>query len=247
MRIPPNFYATVMYAMNACIYVCMSCMQWNPIFKICTERLSIEHIVILSFLTRSIDPIMNVFNRRHDIISNFIVLVIVMMNDDCWRLVSVIKDGLKGMLCSELPLIILCDQKDEKQTKKSIFSFPKDYESRQKWIRATPRENWEPTQNSGVCPHHFKPDDFVLGRTDTNECRKNKKEVLKLLRVKYWFSANNFPQLPFISWKRNTTSKNWSCYIWWKIRKYQQKIWFLIYLRRIYDSNIWQQDNKNQL
>ena len=69
------------------------------------------------------------------------------------------------------------DNSDEEKQKLSIFSFPKDQEIRRKWIRAIPRDNWEPTSNSGVCQHHFKPDDFVLYRTDTMNVGKTKKQL----------------------------------------------------------------------
>ena len=65
-----------------------------------------------------------------------------------------------------------------------MFSFPENQELRRKWMRAIPRDNWEPTSNSGVCKQHFKPDNLALERTDTNEWRKKKKEPLALIRLK---------------------------------------------------------------
>ena len=54
-----------------------------------------------------------------------------------------------------------------------------------KWIRAIPPDNWEPSTNSGVCQHHFKPDDFVFDQTTyTNEKHKYNKAPLALGRVK---------------------------------------------------------------
>lgn len=41
----------------------------------------------------------------------------------------------------------------------SIFKFPKDPNLRNAWIRAIPRDNWEPSANSVVCIKHFHPAD----------------------------------------------------------------------------------------
>ena len=78
----------------------------------------------------------------------------------------------------------------------SVFSFPENQELRRKWMRAIPRDNWEPTSNSGVCKQHFKPDDLALERTDTNERRKKKKEPLGLIRLKSDAIPTIFPNCP---------------------------------------------------
>ena len=77
-----------------------------------------------------------------------------------------------------------------------MFSFPENQELRRKWMRAIPRDNWEPTSNSGVCKQHFKPDDLALERTDTNERRKKKKEPLALIRLKSDAIPTIFPNCP---------------------------------------------------
>ena len=67
------------------------------------------------------------------------------------------------------------DSSSEEKRKLAVFSLPKHEDIRRKWIRPIPRDNWEPSTNSGVCQHHFKPGDFVFNRTATNEkCKKNK-------------------------------------------------------------------------
>ena len=82
---------------------------------------------------------------------------------------------------------------DEKQSI-SVFSFLENQKLKRKWMRAIPRDNWEPT--SGVCKQHFKPDDLALERTDTNERRKKKKEPLALIRLKSDAIPTIFPNCP---------------------------------------------------
>ena len=89
----------------------------------------------------------------------------------------------------------LTNTNDEKQSI-SVFSFPENQELRRKWMRAIPRDNWEPTSNSGVCKQYFKPDDLALERTDTNERRKKKKEPLALIRLKSDAIPTIFPNCP---------------------------------------------------
>ncbi|CAH1961807.1 unnamed protein product [Acanthoscelides obtectus] len=43
----------------------------------------------------------------------------------------------------------------------STFSFPKEQELLEKWIRAIPRKDWIPTKSSAVCANHFCDSDIV--------------------------------------------------------------------------------------
>ena len=51
------------------------------------------------------------------------------------------------------------DDNDETtpKEKKSMFHFPSDKESRQKWINFVCRKDWTPSINSVVCSDHFDP------------------------------------------------------------------------------------------
>ena len=64
---------------------------------------------------------------------------------------------------------------ENEKRKLSVCSFSKHEEIGRKWIRAIPRDNWEPLMNFGDCQHHYKPDDFVFDRPDTNEKHKKNK------------------------------------------------------------------------
>ena len=59
--------------------------------------------------------------------------------------------------------------------KKSVFTFPKDNEMRQKWIRAVPRANWDVSGNSAICELHFHASDFKESREDNNHSRVSAK------------------------------------------------------------------------
>ncbi|KAH9383528.1 hypothetical protein HPB48_025100 [Haemaphysalis longicornis] len=54
-------------------------------------------------------------------------------------------------------------------SKVRIFRFPKDEELRQKWIRAIPRENYLPTENTRVCELHFHPEDITTETSYTDD------------------------------------------------------------------------------
>ena len=62
----------------------------------------------------------------------------------------------------------------------SIFPFPQDVEMRRKWVRAIPRDNWNPVMNSGVCQLHFISEDCQEDGEGSNGRRKRKKGTLKL-------------------------------------------------------------------
>lgn len=49
----------------------------------------------------------------------------------------------------------------DKSSYTTVFRFPKDERTRQKWIRSIHRENFQPSKQSVVCIHHFDPQ-FIL-------------------------------------------------------------------------------------
>ena len=53
------------------------------------------------------------------------------------------------------------DGPSQKQEYVSVFKFPKEAEMRQKWNRAIHRDNWEPSDSSTVCIHHFD-EEFIV-------------------------------------------------------------------------------------
>ena len=55
-----------------------------------------------------------------------------------------------------------------------------DKELLAKWLHAHPRQDWTPSQYTRLCSLHFKPDDFVVERTDQQARRKRKFDSLKL-------------------------------------------------------------------
>ena len=59
------------------------------------------------------------------------------------------------------------------------------------------RPNLNPTRNNGVCELHFKPDDIIRERVDTNENRKKKKNNnLSLVRLRDDAVPSIFPNCP---------------------------------------------------
>ena len=53
----------------------------------------------------------------------------------------------------------------------TFHSFPRDEELRAKWIRANPRKDFTPTNNSRMCSLHFAESDFVEQHCDSNSSR----------------------------------------------------------------------------
>jgi hypothetical protein len=51
----------------------------------------------------------------------------------------------------------------------SVFRFPKEEETKRKWIRAIRREGFEPNANSRVCEVHFKEEDILKHSEVYNE------------------------------------------------------------------------------
>lgn len=47
------------------------------------------------------------------------------------------------------------------QSYMSVFTFPKDENLRQKWIKSIPRKNWTPSKYSAVCMKHFRDSDII--------------------------------------------------------------------------------------
>ena len=66
---------------------------------------------------------------------------------------------------------------NEKTTKGlSFHSFPlNNPDLCEKWIRANPRDGFEPSKNSKMCSLHFLPTDFVSDVKDTNKSRLQKR------------------------------------------------------------------------
>ncbi len=87
---------------------------------------------------------------------------------------------------------------DDKKEGISLFRFPKDPGILQMWLRAIPRDQWEPSQNSRVCSRHFNDSDYVQASTDTNTSRKRKNPDgdLVLRRLKDDAVPSIFPNLP---------------------------------------------------
>ena len=108
-----------------------------------------------------------------------------------------------GRSCSVPPCCAGYRKKKNEQDihKTSVFSFPdkvKNSDMYEKWIRAIPRKDWSPTTWSGVCALHFKEDDFVSDREDTNKRRKKKKSTLVLNVLKSDAVPSIFPQFAII-------------------------------------------------
>ena len=100
-----------------------------------------------------------------------------------------------GKKCS----VTNCRSGYHKSDKKiTIFSFPiKEQVLVEKWLNAIPRENLVPTKNNGVCELHFKEDDIVRERVDTNKNRSDKKcNNLSLVRLKSDAVPSIFPNCP---------------------------------------------------
>ena len=72
--------------------------------------------------------------------------------------------------------------------------FPKNVESRQKWIKAIPRANWIPAPSARICSLHFEQSDFFSDRQDSNVYRK--KTELTRRRLKPNAVPHIFPNCP---------------------------------------------------
>lgn len=62
----------------------------------------------------------------------------------------------------------------------STFGFPKEEKEKRRWLRAIPRYDWQPSQSTAVCEHHFHVEDIV--RFDIS---KNKEGDTISLPLKY--------------------------------------------------------------
>ena len=91
-------------------------------------------------------------------------------------------------------------------------------------MRAIPRDNWEPTSNSGVCKQHFKPDDLALERTDTNERRKKKNEPLALIRLKSDAISTIFPNCPAYLSKETPNRRSGGATSENRVENYEQRV-----------------------
>lgn len=74
--------------------------------------------------------------------------------------------------------------------------FPKKNPKRLEWIRAIPRDNWEPPLNAVVCSLHFDESDFSQDRSDSNPYRKLKEGKLRRRQLKENAVPRFFPGLP---------------------------------------------------
>ncbi|KAG0422692.1 hypothetical protein HPB47_001503, partial [Ixodes persulcatus] len=54
-----------------------------------------------------------------------------------------------------------------------VFSFPRDENLRQKWLRAIPRQDYEVTSSSRVCALHFH-DSFIVRKSIYRDPRNGK-------------------------------------------------------------------------
>ena len=64
----------------------------------------------------------------------------------------------------------------------SFHRLPKNTKLRDKWKRAIPRQNWNPTSNSVICSLHFEDTDYVRETQDhnTTKARAKRESGLKL-------------------------------------------------------------------
>ncbi|XP_054715473.1 THAP domain-containing protein 5-like [Uloborus diversus] len=78
-----------------------------------------------------------------------------------------------------------------------VFSFPKNEELLQKWMKAIPRENLVVTKNTRVCEKHFQNDDI---ERHTSFYKESSGETLtaklKKPRLKYGAIPSIFPNCP---------------------------------------------------
>ena len=73
---------------------------------------------------------------------------------------------------------------DKNRPKITFHSYPTDKELIAKWIKANPREGFEPSKHSRLCSLHFQPTDFVDVSKDSNGTRK-KLQPEKPLLLRY--------------------------------------------------------------
>lgn len=61
-----------------------------------------------------------------------------------------------------------------------FFSFPKDVEKKNKWLKALALEKYNPPKTGAVCSEHFRKEDY-----ETNSSlRKLKKDAIPYVRTK---------------------------------------------------------------
>ncbi|XP_049516049.1 THAP domain-containing protein 2-like [Dermacentor silvarum] len=58
-----------------------------------------------------------------------------------------------------------------------VFSFPKDGNRKDQWLRAIPRKDFTPSVNSKVCELHFQTSDFITMLTHCDEITGRTLEV----------------------------------------------------------------------
>ena len=90
------------------------------------------------------------------------------------------------------------DTQEEEREGISFHKFPvHDKERLQRWISRNPRKDFKVTSYSRLCSLHFVEEDFITGRTDSNERRsKNLTGNLTRRRLKDTAIPSVFPNAP---------------------------------------------------
>ena len=81
-----------------------------------------------------------------------------------------------------------------------------------KWIRASPRKDYKPSEHSKLCSLHFKPSDFVVERRDSNAQRRKSLDDKPLVRrrLKEGVVPSIFPNAPQYPSTINNTPRSTS-------------------------------------
>lgn len=74
-----------------------------------------------------------------------------------------------------------CNGNYKNGPKVHVFGFPKDVNLRQKWLKAIPRDNFEPTNNTKVCEAHF-PEGSIIKSTTVQDSNTGKIFTIELLK-----------------------------------------------------------------
>lgn len=70
-----------------------------------------------------------------------------------------------------------CKGNYDRGPKVHVFSFPRDVDRKDKWLRAIPRKDFTPSVHSKVCELHFHTSDFVTTLTHCDESTGRRLEV----------------------------------------------------------------------
>ena len=97
--------------------------------------------------------------------------------------------NIKSILLCEVKMVFKCcvpgcrSGYDGTSDGISMHKFPSATGARSEWIRRIHRDSFSPNINSRVCSVHFKEDDFVTARMDSNVSRKRSKSAIVRKRV----------------------------------------------------------------